>query len=175
VSGRLEACAARENAESAEEPLLVAIEQVVAPLDRASKRPLPLGKVPPLADEKRETAFESRQHVRGFEHLDPGGGELDRERKSVEALADRRDYAVRGESWTDRLRSLAEEADRLLLAQGWDGVLVLAIDMERLPTCRQQTEPGACAQERGEGGCRLDNVLQVVKCKERAPVAQMLC
>ena len=44
---RLDRRATREHAEASEQPLILRVEQVVAPVDRAAQRPLPLRQVAP--------------------------------------------------------------------------------------------------------------------------------
>src|SRR5205085_10632099 len=63
----LERAAAAEDAEPREQPLLGRVEQVVAPLDRRSQRPLPLGEVARAAGEETEALAESGEDRLGRE------------------------------------------------------------------------------------------------------------
>ena len=85
---RIEAEVAGEHPESLEERARVGAQQVDAPLDRRLDRALPLGHVARRGDEQRQHAVEPREHGRGREGADAGGGELDRQRHALERPAD---------------------------------------------------------------------------------------
>ena len=81
--GGLERATAAKDGEAGEEPLLVVVEEIVAPGDRRPQCRVALvciaaslSRVEPLTDPLEE--------LLRAEELDPCGGELDRERKTVE-------------------------------------------------------------------------------------------
>ena len=57
--------------------------------------------VPCPAGEERQPVLEPGEQLARLQHLDAGGGELDREWQPVEPLADLRDLAVRCEARTN--------------------------------------------------------------------------
>src|SRR5918999_970286 len=73
-----------EGRQAREEPLFLGLEQIMAPLDRASERALPLGEVAGAAGEEWEPALEPLEQRRGTEQLDPAGGQLDGQRQGVQ-------------------------------------------------------------------------------------------
>ena len=77
-----------EDRETPKEPLLLGIEELVASLDRGAKRALALRHVSAARHEQGEAAVEPFEEQLRLENPDPGGGELDRKRQSVEPLAD---------------------------------------------------------------------------------------
>ena len=67
--------------------LLVAVQKLVAPFDEAAESVAArLGADPVL--EQREAALDDRVELREAEHVDAGGGELDRQRQPVHAARD---------------------------------------------------------------------------------------
>ena len=82
--GGVERAAAAEDGEPGEEPLLVLVEQVVAPRDRRAQRRVALVGVA-AALEQVEPLRDPLEQLLGAEELDARGGELDREREAVEA------------------------------------------------------------------------------------------
>ena len=107
-----------EDAQACQHLLLIRVEQVEAPVERRAQRLLPLGPVACAAAEELEPLPEAREQRLRRQQLDPGRGELDRERQPVEPdaeLRDRRRVLVRhGEARRDRARSLEEERHRLV-------------------------------------------------------------
>ena len=83
---RLEREASAEHAESTEQLLLLAVEQLVAPLDRRAQRSLPRRRVAGARSEERQPLVEAREQVVRIEQRDARGRELDRERQPVEPL-----------------------------------------------------------------------------------------
>ena len=66
-----------------EEQLFLRFEELVAPFDRPAQGSLVLRHVPCPAGEEWQPVLESGEEFARFEHLDAGGGELDREREPV--------------------------------------------------------------------------------------------
>src|SRR4029077_7542936 len=112
---RREVEATGEHRHSAQEQTLVLREQSVAPLHRGSKRPLravgPAGRL----WEKVEQVVEVPRDVQQVESNHPGGGEFNRERKTVDAAADlcnQRACPIAGErGLCTRAGSLLEQAN----------------------------------------------------------------
>ena len=95
-----------------EQRLLVAVQEVVAPLDELLQRGA--GRVGGRAvAQERRAALEDRDELGEPEHVDPCGGELDRERQPVDATGDlgreRDSLAVRLEARPCRARTLEEQ------------------------------------------------------------------
>ena len=82
---------AGEDREAAEQLRLVRLEQAVAPVERPLERLLPrIGRAPLLAQQPERLA-QPHGDLRGRQAPDARGGQLDRQRNAVEALADARD------------------------------------------------------------------------------------
>ena len=84
ASAACEREAADEDAELANSALRRRVEQVVAPADRRAQRLLALGRVARAGAEQVEPARQAVEDLGRGEDLDPGGGELDRQRQPVE-------------------------------------------------------------------------------------------
>src|SRR5262245_38237766 len=129
--GRIESPAAGEDAQACHEVLFMRLEEVVAPLDRGAQRALPLWEIPRSAGEQRQRLLEPlEEHIRG-EQLDPRGGQLDRERETVETAADLADGAVGGKVGPDGPGALVEKGHGVGGGQRRDRVLLLDGEMER--------------------------------------------
>ena len=89
--GRGEVAATGEDRQPIEQSLAAVVEQVVAPGDRAAQRLLTLGQVARPGRQDVELVIEPDEDRVGAEQLDPGRGQLDRERHAVEPCADRGD------------------------------------------------------------------------------------
>ena len=101
----LEGGAAAEHREPREERLLFLAEQVVAPRDRRAQRGVAFVGVA-TALEKVEPLPDPLEELLRAEQLDPRGGELDRERQTVEAA----DQLAHGRRVTDVARGLPARA-----------------------------------------------------------------
>ena len=104
VLDRLERAAPGEDRQPAEERLLGVAEQLEAPADRVAQRPVPVGRVPRPRGEQLQRVRQPGQDPARRQHLDPDGGQLDRERQAVEVVADLR---ARSQLGVVRLRSPA--------------------------------------------------------------------
>ena len=93
---------AGKHAELREQLALGLVEQVVAPGDRVADRLLARGDVPRAPGEQRRRSAGASAIASAREHARAGGGELDRQRQSVEVPADLR----------DRLRVFVGERER---------------------------------------------------------------
>ncbi len=116
--------AAREDGQPREQPALGFVEQAVAPLERRAQRALSVGQVLSAADEQVERLVEPAVHRLGSEQLRPRGGQLDRERKPVEALTDAGHRGsvvlVELEVGIDRARPGREEAHRVVRGERFE-------------------------------------------------------
>ena len=74
----------REHRHHPEYPPLVLIEQLVAPLHRGGQRLLPRRRRPVPVGQQREPVTDPVQQLRHAQRLHPGGGQLDRQRHSVQ-------------------------------------------------------------------------------------------
>jgi hypothetical protein len=86
--GAVEIEAAAEDAQAAEDRLFGRIEQIVAPSDRRLQRLLPCGQIGLRAPEEPEAVVEPRRDLLDRQQRRAGGGELERERQTVEAAAE---------------------------------------------------------------------------------------
>jgi hypothetical protein len=125
------------------------VEQLTAPLDRASQCPLPLGHTATCGREQRKSLLQARQERRRRQQLHTTGGELDGEREPVHAGDDLGDRACvvdrEAEVRLHGSRALDEESDSIELrecrdiwemfevgkAQGRYMELLLAVQAER--------------------------------------------
>jgi hypothetical protein len=81
--GGVECGAAGEDGEPREERLLVAVEELVAPVQGGAERPVPGRCVARACGQQLEPAFEAFEHRVRFELSGSGRGELDRQRETV--------------------------------------------------------------------------------------------
>ncbi len=174
--------AAGEDAEPAQEHPLVRLEQVVAPLEGRLERLLPRRRRAAAGAEEPETVVEPLGHRSGAERAEPPGGELDRERQTVEPEADAGDVGrvllVERESRRGRRCALDEQPHRLEVEEiGRRERLLrigdrerrhaehdLAADAERLAARREHRQPRRGAEDRvDERSARPEQVLAVVQ------------
>ena len=87
VLGDLGAPAAGEDRTPPEDRLLVGRQEVVAPGDRTTQRPLALRQIAGAAGQDVQALLEPFEDRRRREHPDPGGGELDGEGQALESVA----------------------------------------------------------------------------------------
>ena len=170
--GGLERGAAAEHREPGEELLLVLVEQVVAPRDRGAQRCMALVGVA-AALEEVEPLPDPLEQLLGAEQLDPRGGELDRERETVEAA----DQLVHGRRVTDVgadcLRALEEQRDGVGLDHGRQVELDLAGYPQRLAARRDDPEGGRGREQLGDRPGRIgQQLLEVVENDVRLLVAE---
>jgi hypothetical protein len=90
---RLEGESSGEDAESAEECLLLGSEQAEAPVDRAPHRVLPVRHVPRTRGEEVEALIETSKKCAGRHHANARRRKFERQRQAIEAPADLRDRA----------------------------------------------------------------------------------
>ena len=86
--GRIDREAAGEDGQSSEQPLLLVVEQAVAPLDRRLQGLLPGERPPAPTGQEAEPVVEPGGDAFGAHHAHPGRGQLDAEREAVEPTAD---------------------------------------------------------------------------------------
>ncbi len=163
-----ESAAAGEDREAGEQPLLVPVEEVVAPLDRRAQRLL-AGVCVATALQEIEAVREAIEDLRRRERLRAGSRELDGERQAVEPRTELSDLLARSE-----LRAHAEELDGLGLGERRHLVLDLTAHAQALAARDEQGKVGAALDERRELRCRLDHLLQVVEKQQQLPLADVL-
>ncbi len=163
-----ERAAAGEHREAGEQPLLVPVEEVVAPLDRRAQRLL-AGVCVATALQEIEAVREAIEDLRRRERLRAGSRELDGERQVVEPRTELSDLLARSE-----LRAHAEELDGLGLGERRHLVLDLTAHAQALATRDEQGKVGAALDERRELRRRLDHLLQVVEQQQQLPLADVL-
>src|SRR5512133_1853807 len=122
--------------------------------------------VTPSPGEKWQPTLESSQHLGRLKNFHASCGELDCERKSVEASADLGHLAVSRKVWTDGRRSLVKEANRRVFGQRRNRKLPLPSDMQRLSARRQHSQSRAPAQDRRDIGAGRRNLLEVIEREE---------
>ena len=124
--GRLDCPAAREHGQPSEEGLLGVPEEGATPLDGRAQCPLARWHVDIAAVEEGQCAIEARQQGGRREDLDPRCRQLDRERETVEASADRGDSVGvtlgEAEARPRSLRPVDEQGD------GFDACQALDVD-----------------------------------------------
>ena len=80
-----------EDGEPAQQPLLRAVEERVAPADRRAQRALAQREVAIARRQQVERVVEPLQQRGGLQHAHAGRGQLEREGQAVEPAADRGD------------------------------------------------------------------------------------
>ena len=180
-----------EDAEAREERLLLSAEEVVAPLDRGAQRPVPLGQAGAgLGLQELEPRAEALEDVSRREQLDPGGGELERQREPVQADAELGDrvgvqlgelevgpcVARASDEEPYRLRAPEpvdlERARRVGKLERGDGVDPLFGDVERRAAGDEERQAGCTREQLGEHRRRVEHLLEVVEHEQRPPAAQ---
>ncbi len=113
--------AAGEDRERREEPALLVVEQVVAPLDRRAQRLVACRPVPRAFREDGEPLSQSFGELCGRELANACRGELESERKAVDGDADLGDgprvVRLEAKAVAHRLRARHEERDGLVLGE----------------------------------------------------------
>jgi hypothetical protein len=181
--------AAREHGQAPEQHPLLFGEEVVAPAQGRLHRPLPFGQVPRPAG--LEDPVQHREQFRGPQESRLRGGELQRERQSLEAPADRRHrggvLAGEPEGGGGRPGALEEEPGGGCGVHGPDvrgaggvghrkrrhGALPLAPQAKRGAARDEQDEARAGAEQPGQLGSRAHHVLEVVQHEQQFPPSQV--
>ena len=89
--GRLQRAAAGEHGQARQQPARVLVEQLVAPVDRATECPLVRGEIARSAGQERQPLSQPLQHRLRRQDADARRSQLDRERQTVEAHTNLRD------------------------------------------------------------------------------------
>ena len=170
--GGVELAAAGERAQRGERVLLVAVEQVEAPVERRAQRLLALGRVARAAVEDRERIAQARRQRRRRQHAEPGRRELDRQRQVADQLADGRHRRQVGrERRVVRSGAIGEQGDALVAGQRGDRVAPLGADAERLAAGREHRQAGMAFEQAGQQRRRPGEVLEVVGDEQQRPGA----
>ena len=131
--GGFEVEAAGEDAELPKERLLVVVKECMTPVDCGPQRALSLRGVGRAATEHVEAAAQPLEDLRRREHLDAGGGELERERQAVESACDLEHGVVRLKPRLAQAGPLHEQLGRVGRRQCTDWVLLLDRQVEPCP------------------------------------------
>jgi hypothetical protein len=161
--GRLELEASRKDREPRKRQLLVLAEQLVTPGDRAPQRALAYRRVACSRRQEVEAALEAPEDLAWPEHLDAGGGELQRQRETVEAAADLFDVLVGRERGGQLTGASGEEGDGGRRRERRHGVLLLDAQTEALAARRENADPWGLGEQRGDARRRGDQLLEVVE------------
>jgi len=182
--------AAGEHPQPSEQRLLLLGQQVVAPGDRVPQRAQALGQVGGAAGEQGQPVGQARQQRLGRQDLDPGGGQLDRQRQPVEPAADLRDrrriVVGEAEGRVGGVRPLDEERHRgdgrqdggrrhrrrIGHGQRRHRILPFGPDAEGRAARRQDRQPGATIEERRQLGSDRHHLLQVVQQEQQVAASQ---
>ena len=120
------------------------------------------------AREEREALIQLAANLRGGEHLCAHGGELHRERQTVEPADDRGDVIVRLERRHQLACACGEQRDRVVDPHRLDGILVLGVEVEPFAARGQHVSV--------EGGddrsCLGQELLEVVEQEQHPAAAQ---
>ena len=101
--------------------------------------------------QQRQTLLDPLEQLGGREDVDPRGGQLDRQRQSVEPRADRRDgRAIAVERYA---RPLGEQRNPAVSREGRHWVFVLGRDPQRLAAGRKEVDPADSGSEVGNQQC----------------------
>ena len=167
-----------EHGQTPERRLLRGLEQLVAPLDRGSHRPVAGRGEPRAAAERAQPRLEIGQDLRRRHDADPRSGELDRQRQTVESLTQRRNRRARLAVW-DELgvalpRALHEQPPGILGRQRVQSPYRFAAHPERFAARRQDPQVPTRPQERRRQlRARIDDVLAVVDHQQHVAVGQV--
>ena len=175
-----------KDAEGGDELPISLVEQLVAPVDGRPQRPLPRGRVARPAREHLELPSQARDELIEREEAKLGGGELDRERQSVERSADRSHGVRIGARELEAVRGSCRPRDEqrdglracqfldVALAGGWYSqrghrVDVLAREIEPRATRREDGETGGCREQGAYDGTGRIDLLEVVEHEHEDP------
>ena len=176
-----ERAASGEDGQTPEQALLRVLEQRVAPVDRGAQRLLPLGNVARAGCEDVEGVVETLEQRLRSQEPETGGSELESERQTVQAPADRRDgpgvLRRQLERASGHLRALDEQRDRRIRAerlgrgrigrrgklQRVERVLPLGGDPEWRPARGHDPQPRAALDHARHVRSRRHDLLEVVQ------------
>ena len=154
--GRIQPELAREDAQTGEELLLLIVQELVAPGQGGTQRPMPGGLVARAAGQQLEAVAEPVEHRFGREHVDASGSQLDRERQPIQPRADLLDRppVVVGdrEPRQDGRGAGGEERDGILGRHRLDGHELFAGQVHRLAAGEEQPQAGCAGQQVPEVG-----------------------
>ena len=187
--GRAERGPAREDGHPREVRLFFGCQELIAPGNGVAERLLAVREIARAAGEDAEAVGEPGEQGGDGEDLHSGRGQFDRERQSVQTLAnlgDRGGVRFRqGEPRANPLGGLDEQPHRVALGnaverlrcrrgelQRLDRELPFAPDMERQPAGDDQGQTRAGAQQAGEVGRRGNDLLHVVEHDQRGYAAK---
>src|SRR5258705_1015140 len=155
-----------KNGHLPEEHLLGLVEQLVAPRDRVSKGALALRNVASPSGQHGEPLVEPLEEGCRGEHLGTGRSQLDRERKTIQTVADLlhgRRIAVKAEIRLDRQRPLTEQGDGIVLVKLGNGGLPLNRDPQWGSAGKDRLYRPTPEDEVADLRRRLEQMLEVIE------------
>ncbi len=168
----------REDTQPPEQGLFLRVEQVVAPVDDTAHRPVTRRCEAVATRKYREPVFDPARQFRDRHRPRARRGEFDRERETVEPAAhlgdQRRVVAIGAEVRVGCAGPLDEERDRSSQRKRRDPIDVLAADVERLATGRDDVDARRVVLNRRDRFGRFgDQVFAVVDDQQELFVANV--
>jgi hypothetical protein len=179
----------RERRESTEKELLVRGEEFIAPRHRRIHRLLTFGKIAPPAARQQHVLCEFLEEALGRQYFEPGSSQLERERQAIEPPANLRDDGAvperEPEVRSHPANTLQKEPDcgnkrengRRHRTRGrferkrTDGILAFPANTEWSAAGDQHAERRDRSQQIGDQGCRVQDLLEVIKNPQRGLIA----
>jgi hypothetical protein len=189
--GGVEGEAAAEHRQPGEERLLLAGEQVVAPVDGRAQRAVAGDGVARAGGEQAEAVVQAGEQLLGGEQAHARGGQLDGERQPVEPRAERGDIGeVRRRDLEARRHgggAFGEQGDGVIAAEllgrrqageirqaeRRDGVFALPVQPERRAAGRQHPQGRAAGEQLADEGRGGQQMLDIVEHEQQVAVAQV--
>ena len=165
--GRRKSAASCADRHALEEPLLVGLEEVVAPRQRVAHGALSRRQIRRPADEEVERRAQPLEQRLRREQPHSGGGELDRQREAVELLADGGDRGLvpGGEREARRHDAgpVGEQPHGSVQCERRHGELVLALQVQGLAARDEDPRPDRALRQPADERGRRDHVLEAVE------------
>ncbi len=132
----------------------------------------PPGGVAATRGEDRKPPSQAFQQGGGAERAQPRGRKLERERQSVEPAADLERRGVGHEIGPHGARAFGEQDECVGVRKRFDRIFALAIDAQGSATGRKHLRARPGAQDLPDGGCGIEQVLEVVEHQQRSAIAE---
>jgi hypothetical protein len=166
----------RERAEAGEQDLVLRGEQAVRPLECRLRAPVAFGRVTGHIAQHVGGRFQTAQQLRGREHGDAGGRQLDCEREPADAFAHvrHRGGLIRRGAPAGRggVRALGEQCRRGLGRERVERHDGLTAHVQRRLAGDEHAQVPSAFEQRGDGGTGGQDLLEVVEHEQRPPLAQ---
>src|SRR5215213_2475742 len=178
---RVKGAAAGKDCHALEERLLRRSEQIVTPGNRITHRLLPRREVAGASGQQRQALLQAPQQRLWWEQFDKGRGELNRQRKAIEPMANLRHRGgvvhSHGEAGLHRSRPLDKEANRLELEHVLERrqvlrirhqerrkrVLLLTSGVEWRAARHQYLRTWSPGEETGDERRRLEHAFEIIQ------------